>query len=84
MVVMTAATGDETAWPYEEKGHGLFTYFLLKELQSTRGDVTLKRLTDYVIEEVSRHSVVVNSKKQTPTVSVSSALSDSWTEIKLK
>lgn len=42
MIVVSAATGDETAWPYEEKNHGLFTYFLLKKLQSTRGDVSLE------------------------------------------
>ena len=30
MVVLSAAKGEETAYPYKEKGHGMFTYFLLK------------------------------------------------------
>ena len=30
VVVFSAADGSETAYPYKEKGHGLFTYFLLK------------------------------------------------------
>ena len=46
MVVFSAATGDETAYPYKEKGHGLFTYYLLKKLQDTKGDVTLGELSD--------------------------------------
>ena len=33
LVVFSAAQGDETAYPYKEQGHGMFTYFLLKKLQ---------------------------------------------------
>ena len=32
MVVFSAAQGDETAYPYNDEGHGMFTYFLLKKL----------------------------------------------------
>ncbi|MCD8237395.1 MAG: leucine-rich repeat protein [Prevotellaceae bacterium] len=32
LVVFSAASGEQTAHPYKEKGHGLFTYFLLKKL----------------------------------------------------
>ena len=42
LVVLSAAKGVETAYSYKEKGHGLFTYFLLKKLQETQGDLTLK------------------------------------------
>lgn len=68
MVVFSAATGDETAYPYKEKGHGLFTYYLLKKLQDTKGDVTLGELSEYVNKEVRRQSVVINHKSQSPTV----------------
>ena len=44
LVVFTAAQGDETAYQYAEKGHGMFTYFLLKKLQESKGDVTLGEL----------------------------------------
>ncbi len=44
MVAFTAATSDETAYPYKEKGHGMFTYYLLKKLQETRGEATLGEL----------------------------------------
>ena len=38
-IVFAAASQDETAMAYKEKTHGMFTYFLLKKLQNTKGDV---------------------------------------------
>ena len=68
MVVFTAATGDETAYPNNTEGHGMFTYYLLKKLQETGGDVTYEELGDYIRQNVSRQSIVLNGKSQTPTV----------------
>lgn len=68
MVVLSAATGDETAFPYEEKQHGMFTYFVLKHLQDTKGKTTITKMADYVQTEVKQKSVVINKKSQTPTV----------------
>lgn len=84
MLVFSAAQGDETAHQMEEKHHGLFTYFLLKELQATKGDVDMGTLTEYVTRQVKRQSVVINNKKQTPTVIPSQALVNSWQSMKLK
>lgn len=84
MVVFSAAQGDETAYPYNDKGHGLFTYYFLKKLQETMGDVTLGELSEYITDQVGKQSIVINRKSQTPTVSVSSALQDSWKNLKLK
>jgi uncharacterized caspase-like protein len=83
MVVFSAATGDETAHQYEEKGHGLFTYFLLKKLQETQGAVTYGELSDYVNKQVKRQSVVINNKRQTPTVIPSASLVN-WQRMRLK
>lgn len=84
MVVFSASTGDETAHQLEEKGHGLFTYFLLKKLQETNGNVTFGELSDYVTRQVKRQSVVINNKKQTPTVIPSPKIVNTWREEKLK
>ena len=78
MVVFTAAQGDETALPYGSQGHGLFTYYLLKKLQESGGEVTFGELGDYLTEQVSRRSQVVNRKSQTPTVLVSPSLGATW------
>ena len=83
MVVFSAAQGDETALPNEEEGHGMFTYFLLKKLQDTKGDVNLQDLSQYVIREVGRKSAVTN-KPQTPSITPSSSLGTSWQKWTLK
>lgn len=83
-VVLTAASDDETAYPYREKRHGLFTYYLLKKWQETQGSATLGELADYLRSEVVKESVLSNSKSQTPTVSCSPALTGTWKTWKLK
>ncbi len=83
MVVFSAAQSDETALPNEEEGHGMFTYYILKKLQETNGDVTLQDLSQYVIREVGRKSAVTN-KAQTPTVTPSSTVGTEWQNWKLK
>ena len=81
LIVFSAASGDETT--YHDKGHGLFTYFLLKKLKETKGDVSLGDLAAYVQEQVYRHSVIENSKSQTPTVIPPSELSGDWAALRL-
>ncbi|MCQ2315198.1 MAG: leucine-rich repeat protein [Bacteroidales bacterium] len=83
-VVFSAAQGDETAYPNNEQGHGMFTYYLLKKLQETKGDVTLKDLGDYITTNVSQQSIVLNSKSQTPCVTPAGAVADSWQSWKLR
>lgn len=69
LVVISAAQGDQTAYPYAEKEHGMMTYFLLKKLQETTGDVTLGELSDYITTQVKRTSLIENGKSQIPVTS---------------
>lgn len=82
MVVFSAASAEQTAHQFADKQHGMFTYFLLKKLQETNGNVTLGELGNYIIDNVSKESIVRNSKLQTPTVTPSSVIGD-WTNMKL-
>lgn len=84
MVVFSAAQGDETAYPNNEEKHGMFTYFLLKKLQETKGDVTLYELGEYIKTNVSQQSILLNGKSQTPCVTPSASLDTSWREWKLR
>ena len=84
LVVFSAATDKETAYPYKEKYHGLFTYYLLKHIKEADGVVNLGNLTDYVTNEVSKKSIVVNRKSQTPTVCASIVLKDTWKNIRVR
>lgn len=62
----------------------MFTYFLLKKLQDTKGNVTLSDLSSYVEENVKKNSLSVNRKLQSPRASVSGRLADQWTSKKLR
>lgn len=83
-IVFAATSSDETAMTYKAKGHGMFTYFLLKKLQETKGDVTYEELANYISENVKRESLLVNNKPQTPTISTSPDFATSWEKTKLK
>lgn len=84
LVVLSAATGDQSAFPYHEKNHGMFTYYLLDKLKSTSGNASLGDISDYVIEQVSKRSIVDNGKSQTPNAKWSMSISDTWKDLKLK
>ena len=82
VVVLTAASGTETALAYEEQAHGLFSYFIMKKLQDTKGEVSYGELYDYVKKNVMRKSIVAKGKKQTPCVTVSPKMLNTWKNIK--
>jgi hypothetical protein len=84
MVVFSASQADETAYPYHEKQHGLFTYFLLKKLQETQGDVFLSDLSQYIITQVSQKSIVEYGKSQTPVSIPSPSVGVAWKQWQLK
>lgn len=83
-VVFSAASGDETAMTFKEKGHGLFTYFLLKKLQETNGDVSYGDLDKYIKDNVKRESFLTNEKVQHPATNVSENSANIWKQMKLK
>lgn len=77
-VAFSAAQEDQTAYPYKEKEHGLFTYFLLKKLQESGGNVSLYELGEYIKDNVAQTSVITNSKIQTPSVTANEKLGTTW------
>ena len=84
IVVFAASSGDQSALPLSRERHGLFTYYLLKTLQETRGDITYEQLAESIRQNVSIESLRENSKEQDPTVSPGSALAEKWKNWKLK
>lgn len=84
LIVISATSNDETAFPIEEQKHGLFTYTLLRKIQETEGDITWGELAEYVKETVKNRSIDLNGKLQTPTVSVSSSMKDIWRNLKIR
>lgn len=68
MVVMSACQGTETAYPIEDQKHGLFTYYLLKKLQLSKGNISIPNLFSYVKQNVLTESVKNNKSAQTPSL----------------
>jgi uncharacterized caspase-like protein len=84
MIVFAASSSDQISMPYKDKQHGMFTYFLLKKLQESKGDVSFKELSDYISAKVSFESVNKNNKEQNPTVKTSDDISDIWGKWKFR
>ncbi len=83
IVVFASSTGTESSAVYREKQHGYFTYFLLKKLKDTKGNVNFEQLSNYIIQNVSKETGL-NGKIQTPQLNTSSQIVSKWKTWKLK
>lgn len=75
MVVFTSSSGEESSGFYKDKQHGMFTYYLLKKIQETRGQIDYQNLINYLRQEVNVRSLILNSKSQNPQIIVSNDFS---------
>jgi len=78
LIIFSACSAEQTSLPYSEKTHGLFTYFLLKKLQETKGNISYQDLGAYIRQEVPLKSVLVNGKDQNPEVLFSPSIENQW------
>lgn len=85
MVVLSACTGSQTAHIFKEGKHGLFTYWLLRKLKETKGEVTLGELQEHLAQYVDYTATNrLNLPGQQPTLQVSPTLSRNWRAIPLR
>jgi uncharacterized caspase-like protein len=83
VVVFSAAQGNETAQGYPEEGHGLFTYYLLKELQTTQGNESFGVMADRIRANVSTQAPQLKMrKKQTPATTCSEKIATTWRDMR--
>ena len=71
MTVLSASSGDQISSTYDEKGHGLFTYFLLKGIKNEDvvkpdGSIKMDDLFDYIKPQVERIARKQFNNEQTP------------------
>jgi hypothetical protein len=71
MTVMSAASGEQISSTYEEKGHGLFTYFMLKGIKNEDvvkqdGSIAVNDLFSYIKPQVERIARKQYNNEQTP------------------
>ena len=69
MMLISSSSGEETSLTWDDKQHGLFTYYLLKFLQKSKGDISNEDLFSKVKKEVRFEAVMgFGGKKQTPEI----------------
>ena len=71
MTIMAAASGNQISLTYKEKGHGLFTYFMLKgikneEIVEKDGSIALSDLFSYLKPHVERIARKQYNNEQMP------------------
>jgi uncharacterized caspase-like protein len=69
--VLSASSGDQISSTYDEKGHGLFTYFMLKGIKNEDvtmpdGSIKLDDLFSYIKPQVERIARKQYNNEQTP------------------
>ncbi len=70
-VVLSASLGNQISSTYDKKGHGLFTYFMLKGLKgeadgNSDGKVEITELFDYIKPNITRIARKLYNNEQTP------------------
>jgi hypothetical protein len=83
-IVFSASSGEQSALPYTSKQHGIFTYYLLKKLQDTKGNITYGDLADYLQTQVSLQSLKINKKEQDPQVIYGDNKRENWVNKSIK
>lgn len=71
MVVLSASSGSQISSTYKEKGHGLFTYYLLKGIKGVLEEdkyasLEIGELYDYLRPQVEKVARKVNNTEQVP------------------
>jgi len=79
ITVIAAAAGDQISSTYKDKGHGLFTYFLLKgirneDIVNPDGSLDISNLFSYIKPRVERIARKKYNNEQTPQLIVPDSL----------
>lgn len=78
VVVFTATSSTQRSMPYQDKKHGLFTYFLLKTIKDANGQISVENLYDKVRKEVVKNSIWINNSEQTPELINGEGIEAGW------
>jgi hypothetical protein len=82
IVAFSASSGNQSSNAFNEQKHGIFTYYLLKALQESKGEINYKTFWEGLKRTVSFESIKVNSKEQDPQVMVGKLLEKNWGDLK--
>lgn len=83
IVVWMAADTDKNAYAYDDQHHGFLTYFMLKELKRTQGDITYLDLYNSIEQALSYESSL-QGKLQQPVILAGGKIKETWGENRLR
>ena len=83
LFVFCATQDDETAKPFLNNEHGIFTYFVLDFLKKSKWNRTYGEMVEYVTTKTSTKSLLDYGQEQRPVVIVSQSVSNSWKKWKI-
>jgi uncharacterized caspase-like protein len=82
IVAFSASSGNQSSNAYNDQKHGMFTYYLLKSLQESKGEINYKTFWESLKRTVSFESIRVNSKEQDPQLTIGKMLEKTWGDLK--
>ena len=68
MLLISSSSGEETSLTDNDNKHGLFTYYFLKFLKESKGDLSIESLFKKVRKKVGIESIMKYNKPQTPEI----------------
>lgn len=77
IVIFMAADGDKTAYSFIDQHHGFFTYYILKELKYSRGEISFQDLFNNVTKNLAYESSL-QGKLQEPSMIIGGKLGENW------
>jgi len=82
-ISITSSSGDQTSGVFHDKKQGYFTYYLIKSIQDSSGDITLKDLFEQTSAAV-RKATALTGKLQEPSIVVSPTVNFAWEDLRLQ
>lgn len=83
IVVWMAAETDKTAYAYDDQHHGFLTYFMLKELKRTQGNISYAELYNSIESALSYESSL-QGKLQQPIIICGNKNKETWGNNRLR
>ncbi len=84
-LIFSASKADQISQDYTQNQHGLFTYFLLKTLKETKGNITFEQLYDNIKSGVENETLnpANGLKVQNPQILKNPKYNEDWKEWKV-
>lgn len=82
IVAFSASSGNQSSNAFSDQKHGIFTYYLLKSLQASKGEINYKNFWENLKRTVSFESIKINSKEQDPQITVGKLVEKKWGDFK--